>query len=80
MTSLRGACLLTLVALGSAPAWAQEIATLQDDAVRAPVALVADQVEYDQNTGVVTARGVDPFTGATYGALGNASSKLLVEK
>lgn len=30
--------------------------------------------------GVVTARGVDPFTGATYGALGNASSVVLARK
>lgn len=30
--------------------------------------------------GVVTARGIDPFTGATYGALGNASSVVLAKK
>lgn len=30
--------------------------------------------------GVVTARGIDPFTGATYGALNNASAKVLVKK
>ena len=30
--------------------------------------------------GVVLAHGVDPFTGATYGALGNASNKVLAEK
>lgn len=30
--------------------------------------------------GVVLASGVDPFTGATYGALGSASSKVLAEK
>lgn len=30
--------------------------------------------------GVVIARGIDPFTGATYGALGNASSVVLAKK
>lgn len=30
--------------------------------------------------GVVTARGIDPFTGATYGALGNASSRVMARK
>lgn len=30
--------------------------------------------------GVVTARGIDPFTGATYGTLGNASTKVLAKK
>jgi len=30
--------------------------------------------------GVVTARGIDPFTGATYGVLGNASSKVFARK
>jgi hypothetical protein len=30
--------------------------------------------------GLVTARGVDPFTGATYGALGNASAVVMAKK
>jgi hypothetical protein len=30
--------------------------------------------------GVVLASGVDPFTGATYGALANASTKVMAEK
>lgn len=30
--------------------------------------------------GVVLASGIDPFTGATYGALGNASLKVMAEK
>jgi hypothetical protein len=30
--------------------------------------------------GVVVAQGIDPFTGSTYGALGNASSKVRAKK
>lgn len=30
--------------------------------------------------GVVNGQGVDPFTGSTYGALGNASGKVLADK
>lgn len=30
--------------------------------------------------GVVTAQGIDPFTGLTYGALGNATAKVLAKK
>lgn len=30
--------------------------------------------------GLVTARGIDPFTGATYGALGNASAVVMAKK
>ena len=30
--------------------------------------------------GVVIASGIDPFTGATYGALGSASAKVMAEK
>ena len=29
--------------------------------------------------GVVTARGIDPFTGSTYGALGNASAVVMAK-
>jgi hypothetical protein len=32
------------------------------------------------DNGVVLASGIDPFTGATYGALGSASTKVMAEK
>ena len=51
------------------------------------IVIVADKViignpdgQTELLNGVVVAQGVDPFTGQTYGALQNASSKVLAEK
>jgi hypothetical protein len=52
------------------------------------VDLVADEIRAGSSVGaltaltdgVVVAQGIDTFTGATYGALGNASSRMLAEK
>lgn len=61
------------------PAW--ESATVTKLVMKAAQVFVGDESGLTPLlNGVVLAQGVDPFTGATYGALGNASTAVMAKK